>query len=119
MAERYNVVNQYAYLFNNPIELLDPDGLRVKYAREEGQSGKEFIQAKREFKEKNIALMKDSKTHKNNFNQLKNSKKNHTISFTKNGSEVTTLQRNGKKQMLLIEKMEMAQVYKLNYLKGY
>ena len=89
LAERYYGINPYAYVFNNPIELFDPDGMRVKYAREEGQSRKEFREAKREFKENNRQLMKDSKTHKNNFNQLKDSKNLHTISFNRGkGSSV-------------------------------
>jgi RHS repeat-associated protein len=105
LAERYYGINPYAYVFNNPIELLDPDGMRVKYAREEGQTRKEFRQAKREFKERNNQLMKDSKTHRDNFNQLKDSKKNtHTISFTKNGSEVTTLDKNGNKTNVIDRK---------------
>lgn len=89
LAEDYYGINPYGYVFNNPVQLFDPDGMRVKYVREEGQSRKEFRQAKREFKKRNRQLSRDSKTHKANFKQLKKSKNTHKISFNRGkGSSV-------------------------------
>ncbi len=90
MAEKYYGINPYAYVFNNPIELFDPNGMEVEFVRKEGQSRKEFRQLKREFKRENRQLMKDSKTHRDNFNQLKDSKNMHQISFNKGGGSETT-----------------------------
>lgn len=99
LAERYYGINPYAYVFNNPIELFDPNGMEVKYVRQEGQTRKEFREMKREFKSENRQLMKDSKTHRDNFNQLKDSKNVHNISFSRSGGSVTTtvgdINRNG------------------------
>ncbi len=86
LAEEFPSVNPYVYCLNNPINMIDPDGRKVKYVREEEQSRKEFRQAKREFKEKNKQLMKDSKTHRENFKQLEDSKNTHTISFNRGKS---------------------------------
>ena len=89
LAEAYYGINPYGYVFNNPVQLFDPDGMRVEYVREEGQSRKEFRQAKREFKKRNRQLGRDSKTHKANFKQLKKSKNVHKISFNRGeGSSV-------------------------------
>lgn len=47
---------------------------------------------KREFKERNRQLMKDSKTHANNWNQLKKSDNVHKVSFNRGeGSSVSTV----------------------------
>ena len=83
LAEAYYGINPYAYVFNNPAQLFDPDGMRVEYKRKEGQSRKEFRQAKREFKRRNRQLSRDSKTHRQNFKQLKKSDNVHTISFNR------------------------------------
>ncbi|WYZ21712.1 RHS repeat-associated core domain-containing protein [Flavobacterium soyae] len=99
LAERYYGINPYAYVFNNPIELFDPNGMEVKYVRQEGQTRKEFREMKREFKRENRQLMKDSKTHRDNFNQLKDSKNVHNITFSRSGGSVTEtvgdINRNG------------------------
>lgn len=92
LAEKYYGINPYAYVFNNPIELVDPNGMEVEFVRAEGQSRKEFRQMKREFKERNRQLMKDSKTHANNWNQLKKSDNVHKVSFNRGeGSSVSTV----------------------------
>jgi len=89
LAEKYYGVSLYTYVFNNPVQLLDPDGMRVEYVRQEGQSRKEFRQAKREFKKRNRELGRNSITHKNNFKQLKTSNNTHKISFNRgDGSSV-------------------------------
>ncbi|WP_264550625.1 RHS repeat-associated core domain-containing protein [Flavobacterium sp. N2038] len=99
LAERYYGINPYAYVFNNPIELFDPNGMEVKYVRQEGQTRKEFREMKREFKRENRQLMKDSKTHRDNFNKLKDSKNVHNITFSRSGGSVTEtvgdINRNG------------------------
>lgn len=89
LAEKYYGINPYAYVFNNPAQLIDPDGRKVEYVREEGQSRKEFRQARREFKSRNRELSRNSLTHKNNFQQLKQSDNTHSISFNRGkGSSV-------------------------------
>ncbi|EJL65544.1 RHS repeat-associated core domain protein-containing protein [Flavobacterium sp. CF136] len=99
LAEKYYGINPYAYVFNNPIELFDPNGMEVKYVRQEGQTRKEFREMKREFKRENRQLMRDSKTHRDNFNQLKDSKNVHNITFSRSGGSVTEtvgdINRNG------------------------
>lgn len=85
LAEAYYGINPYAYVFNNPAQLFDPDGMRVRYVKREGQDGREFRQARREFKKRNRQLSKESATHNANFKQLKGSKNTHSISFIKTG----------------------------------
>ncbi len=40
MQELYYGVNSYAYVFNNPVQLIDPTGMIVEYA--DDQLRKEF-----------------------------------------------------------------------------
>lgn len=79
MQELYYGVNSYTYVFNNPVQLIDPTGMIVEYADDPNKSKKENRQLKREFKRSQRELNRNSSEAKSNWNTLKNSKNVHTI----------------------------------------
>lgn len=95
LAEKYYGINPYAYVFNNPIQLVDPDGRKVEYADDPNKTKRENRQLKREFKSAQRELNRSSALAKSNWKTLKKSENVHTIHINekddkgKNKSTVT------------------------------
>ena len=87
LAEKYYGINPYAYVFNNPLQLIDPDGMKVEYADDPNKTKKENRQLRREFKSAQRELNRSSAEAKSNWKTLKKSENIHTIHINEKDDE--------------------------------
>ncbi|WP_027002857.1 RHS repeat domain-containing protein [Hugenholtzia roseola] len=75
LAEKYYSLTPFAYVANNPINAIDPDGREITYTFSEDMTGEE----KMEFLQGLSKLYEDSNTFQTMFDDLASSKHEHKI----------------------------------------
>jgi RHS repeat-associated protein len=79
MAFKYSSISIYSYTANNPVLLIDPNGMEIEWKRGEDVSRKELRQAKRIARQ----TSKNSSAFRKIYRDLKKSDHVHTITVTK------------------------------------
>jgi len=93
LSDMYASTSPFMYVRGNPIMLIDPDGMRIKWAKykdltedqQKKMSKKEFRVARRQLKSASRKLRRKSKTAKAAFKDLKNDDKTHMFVATNYG----------------------------------
>ncbi|KAA2239229.1 RHS repeat-associated core domain-containing protein [Chitinophaga agrisoli] len=80
MAFKYTSVSVYSYVADNPVMLVDPDGMEIEWKKGDGVTRKDVREAKRLAR----AARRESSAFNKVYKDLKRSDHLHTITVTKN-----------------------------------